>query len=73
LFIAALEAFNRAAWDRKMLELEGKVAIDVDALREDREFDEHGAGTVSRFFDYGDTQGFRRMPQNAADRLAPHI
>ncbi|MDB5483992.1 MAG: hypothetical protein JWO83_5045 [Caulobacteraceae bacterium] len=42
---AALEAFNRAAWYRKMLELEGKVAIDIDldALREDREFDEHGA------------------------------
>jgi hypothetical protein len=42
---AALEAFNRAAWYRKMLELEGKVAIDIDldALREDGEFDEHGA------------------------------
>jgi hypothetical protein len=34
---AALEAFNRAAWYRRMLELEGKVAIDFDrdAIRED--------------------------------------
>jgi len=41
---AALEAFNRAAWYRRMLELEGKVTIDIDldALREDREFDEFG-------------------------------
>jgi len=38
---AALEAFNRAAWYRRMLELAGKVAIelDLDALREDRKFD----------------------------------
>lgn len=27
---AALESFNRAAWYRKMLELEGKVVIDMD-------------------------------------------
>ncbi|HZK99814.1 MAG TPA: hypothetical protein VFC47_07925 [Caulobacteraceae bacterium] len=41
---AALEAFNHAAWYRKMLELEGKVTIDIDldALREDRDFDEFG-------------------------------
>jgi hypothetical protein len=41
---AALEGLNRAAWYRKVLALEGKVAVDVDleALREDREFDEAG-------------------------------
>jgi hypothetical protein len=40
----ALEEFNRRAWYRKMLELEGKVTLDIDleALREDREFDEFG-------------------------------
>lgn len=40
----ALEALNHAAWCRRMLELEGKVTIDIDleALREDREFDEFG-------------------------------
>ena len=40
----ALEELNRAAWYKKMLELEGKVQIDIDleALREDREFDEFG-------------------------------
>jgi hypothetical protein len=43
---AALEAFNRAAWYRKMLKLEGRVAIDInlDALREDREFNSSSAG-----------------------------
>ena len=39
-----MEELNRAAWYKKMLELEGKVQIDIDleALREDREFDEFG-------------------------------
>lgn len=37
----ALEALNHAEWCRKMLELEGQVplAIDLDALREDRPLD----------------------------------
>ncbi|MGI9170472.1 MAG: hypothetical protein ACR2FH_09910 [Caulobacteraceae bacterium] len=41
---AALAAFNRAAWYRKALELEGKVRFEIDpeGLREDREFDEYG-------------------------------
>lgn len=41
---AALEAFNRATWYRRALALQGKVTIDIDidALREDREFDEYG-------------------------------
>ena len=40
----ALERLNHAEWCRKMLELEGKVRFDfdLDELREDREFDEHG-------------------------------
>jgi hypothetical protein len=40
----ALEDFNHSAWCRRMLELEGKVKIDVDLeeLREDREFDAQG-------------------------------
>jgi hypothetical protein len=40
----ALEKLNHAAWSRRMLDLRGKVKFDVDlqALREDREFDEHG-------------------------------
>ncbi len=40
----ALEDFNHAAWCRKALELEGKVKIDIDidALREDRDFDAFG-------------------------------
>lgn len=40
----ALEHLAHAAWSRRMLELEGKVRFDIDleALREDREFDEHG-------------------------------
>jgi hypothetical protein len=40
----ALEDFNHAAWSKRMLSLEGKVKfdIDIDVLREDREFDEHG-------------------------------
>lgn len=40
----ALEAYNHAAWYRRALELEGKVKfeIDLDALREDREFDQDG-------------------------------
>jgi len=40
----ALEKLNYAAWCKRMLELEGKVKFefDLDALREDRAFDEHG-------------------------------
>lgn len=40
----ALEKLNHATWCRRMLELEGKVKFDLDLeeLREDREFDEHG-------------------------------
>ena len=40
----ALEDYNRAAWYRKTLELAGKVKIDIDLneLREDREFDANG-------------------------------
>ena len=40
----ALEALNHAAWCRQMLELRGKLRFDfdLDELREDREFDEHG-------------------------------
>jgi hypothetical protein len=40
----ALERLNHAEWCRKMLALEGKVRFDfdLDELREDREFDEHG-------------------------------
>jgi len=40
----ALERLNHAEWCRSMLELEGKLHFDfdLDELREDREFDEHG-------------------------------
>jgi len=40
----ALEQLAHAAWCRRMLELEGKVTFDIDleALREDREFGEFG-------------------------------
>jgi hypothetical protein len=40
----ALEQLNHAAWSKRMLELRGKVKfeLDLEALREDREFDEHG-------------------------------
>ncbi len=40
----ALEKLNYAAWCKRMLELRGKVKFefDLDELREDREFDEHG-------------------------------
>jgi hypothetical protein len=40
----ALEKLNHAAWCKRMLELEGRVKFefDLDALRGDREFDEHG-------------------------------
>ncbi len=40
----ALEQLAHAAWSRRMLELEGKITFDIDleALREDRAFDEHG-------------------------------
>jgi hypothetical protein len=40
----ALERLNHAEWCRKMLELRGKIRIDIDLdeLREDREFDEYG-------------------------------
>lgn len=40
----ALEQMAHAAWCRRMLELEGKVqiGIDLEALREDRDFDEFG-------------------------------
>ena len=41
----ALEHLAHSAWSRRMLELEGKVRFDADleALREDREFDDRGA------------------------------
>ena len=40
----ALEKLNHAAWCRQLKELRGKVKFefDLDELREDREFDEHG-------------------------------
>jgi hypothetical protein len=40
----ALEKLNYAAWCKRMLELRGKVKFewDLNELREDREFDEHG-------------------------------
>ena len=40
----ALEKLNHVAWSRRMLELRGKVKFefDLEDLREDREFDEHG-------------------------------
>jgi hypothetical protein len=40
----ALEKLNHAAWCKQMLALEGKVKLDIDleALREDREFDQFG-------------------------------
>jgi len=40
----ALEKLNHAAWCRQMLALRGKVKFDIDLeeLREDREFDEFG-------------------------------
>ena len=40
----ALEAMNHADWCRRMLALEGRVPLDIDldALREDREFDASG-------------------------------
>jgi hypothetical protein len=40
----ALEQLNYAAWCKRMLELRGKVEFewDLNELREDREFDEHG-------------------------------
>ncbi len=40
----ALEAYNISQWSKQMLALRGKVKldIDIDALREDREFDQSG-------------------------------
>jgi hypothetical protein len=40
----ALEQLAHGAWSKRLLDLEGKVKfdIDVDVLREDREFDRHG-------------------------------
>jgi hypothetical protein len=40
----ALEHLAHSAWSRRLLELEGKVRFDtdLDTLREDREFDDHG-------------------------------
>jgi len=40
----ALERLNHAEWCKQMMSLEGKVQLDIDLqeLREDREFDEHG-------------------------------
>ena len=40
----ALERLAHAEWSRRMLDLRGKVKIDIDLneLREDREFDERG-------------------------------
>ena len=44
----ALEQMAHAAWCRRMLELEGKMDIDIDlaALREDRDFDHDGGATL---------------------------
>ena len=44
----ALEQMAHAAWCRRMLELEGKMDIDIDlaALREDRDFDHAGGATL---------------------------
>ena len=41
---AALESYNHRQWSRRMLALEGKVRLnlDLDELREDREFDDLG-------------------------------
>lgn len=40
----ALESYNTSQWSRQMLALRGRVKldIDIDALREDREFDQFG-------------------------------
>jgi hypothetical protein len=40
----ALEQYNHSEWCRKMLAAQGrfKLDIDLDDLREDREFDAHG-------------------------------
>jgi len=40
----ALQAYNTAEWHRQFRALRGKVHldIDIDALREDRDFDESG-------------------------------
>ena len=40
----ALERLNHAEWCRRLLELRGRLKFeyDLDELREDREFDEHG-------------------------------
>jgi hypothetical protein len=40
----ALEKYAHAEWCRKLLELEGKIHLDIDLdeLREDREFDDQG-------------------------------
>ncbi len=40
----ALERLNHAEWSKQMMALRGKIKIDIDLdeLREDREFDEHG-------------------------------
>lgn len=40
----ALESYNHRQWSRRMLALEGKVKLelDLDELREDREFDDVG-------------------------------
>lgn len=41
----AVEHLAHSAWSRRMLELEGKVRfdLDLDMLREDREFDDRRA------------------------------
>jgi hypothetical protein len=40
----ALERLNHAEWCKQMMALRGKIQLDIDLdeLREDREFDEHG-------------------------------
>ncbi len=40
----ALDRLRHEEWSKRLLALEGKVKLDIDldALREDREFDEHG-------------------------------
>jgi len=40
----ALERLNHAEWCKQMMSLRGKVQLDIDLdeLREDREFDDHG-------------------------------
>jgi metal-responsive CopG/Arc/MetJ family transcriptional regulator len=38
----ALDAYNIHHWSRQMLALRGNLKLDIDAMREDREFDARG-------------------------------